>query len=172
MSKLLMALKVGSVCGRTIGVSHPPEELATYTREAWDIGFAQGFIWYPHYVLFFPPGELGSYWVEIYISDTLELQPETILVDEPELGLHPYLISCTTISQAKIISFLAYYFVGWALPTTHLLRRCKMSVNQFDGKKVITDLSEHTDLWASFLFTKPIFAPDEHGLSFGNLRRK
>ncbi len=78
MSKLLMALKVGSVCGRTIGVSHPPEELATYTREAWDIGFAQGFIWYPHYVLFFPPVSLGSYWVEIYTCDPLRLQPETI----------------------------------------------------------------------------------------------
>ena len=78
MPKLFMSMYIGSSLARTIGVSHPPEQLATYTPEAWDIGFAQGFIWYPHYVLFFPPGELGSYWVEIYISDTLELQPETI----------------------------------------------------------------------------------------------
>lgn len=41
--------------------------------------------------------------------------------------------------------------------------------NQFDGEQVITDLSQHTDLWASFLFTKPIFAPDENGLSFGGV---
>lgn len=41
--------------------------------------------------------------------------------------------------------------------------------NEFDGEQVITDLSQHTDLWASFLFTKPIFAPDENGLSFGGV---
>jgi hypothetical protein len=41
--------------------------------------------------------------------------------------------------------------------------------NQFDGEQVIADLSNHTDLWASFLFTKPIFAPDEKGLSFGGV---
>ena len=39
--------------------------------------------------------------------------------------------------------------------------------NEFDGKEVITDLSNHPELWASFLFSKPIFAPDENGLSFG-----
>ncbi|NDJ25723.1 hypothetical protein GS682_29870 [Nostoc sp. B(2019)] len=41
--------------------------------------------------------------------------------------------------------------------------------NQFNGEQVITDLSQHTDLWVSFLFTKPIFAPDENGLSFGGV---
>ncbi len=41
--------------------------------------------------------------------------------------------------------------------------------NQFDGEEVITDMSKHRDLWASFLFTKPIFAPDENGLSFGGV---
>jgi hypothetical protein len=41
--------------------------------------------------------------------------------------------------------------------------------NQFDGEEIITDLCKHTDLWASFLFTKPIFAPDETGLSFGGV---
>lgn len=41
--------------------------------------------------------------------------------------------------------------------------------NLFDGEEVITDLAARTDLWASFLFTKPMFAPDEHGLSFGGL---
>jgi hypothetical protein len=41
--------------------------------------------------------------------------------------------------------------------------------NQFNGEQVITDLALRTDLWASFLFTKPIFAPDEHGLSFGGV---
>lgn len=41
--------------------------------------------------------------------------------------------------------------------------------NEFDGEEVITDLANHPDLWASFLFTKPIFAPDENGLSFGGV---
>lgn len=41
--------------------------------------------------------------------------------------------------------------------------------NEFDGKEVITDLSNHSELWASFLFSKPIFAPDENGLSFGGV---
>jgi hypothetical protein len=41
--------------------------------------------------------------------------------------------------------------------------------NEFDGEEVITDLSKHPSLWASFLFTKPIFAPDENGLSFGGV---
>lgn len=41
--------------------------------------------------------------------------------------------------------------------------------NQFDGKEVITDLSNHPELWASFLFSKPIFAPDENSLSFGGV---
>jgi hypothetical protein len=41
--------------------------------------------------------------------------------------------------------------------------------NQFNGEEVIKDLSQNSHLWASFLFTKPIFAPDEHGLSFGGL---
>ncbi|MFB2920845.1 MULTISPECIES: hypothetical protein [Aerosakkonema] len=39
--------------------------------------------------------------------------------------------------------------------------------NQFDGREVITDLSNHPSLWASFLFAKPIFPADSDGLSFG-----
>ncbi len=41
--------------------------------------------------------------------------------------------------------------------------------NQFDGEKVIRDLIDNSTLWSSFLFTKPIFAPDENGLSFSGL---
>ncbi|WP_414756522.1 hypothetical protein [Anabaena sp. CCY 9910] len=41
--------------------------------------------------------------------------------------------------------------------------------NRFNGEQVITDLASRTDLWASFLFTKPIFAPDENGLSFSGV---
>ncbi|MCG6138565.1 MAG: hypothetical protein MET45_28770 [Nostoc sp. LLA-1] len=41
--------------------------------------------------------------------------------------------------------------------------------NRFNGEQVITDLASRTDLWASFMFTKPIFAPDETGLSFGGV---
>lgn len=41
--------------------------------------------------------------------------------------------------------------------------------NEFDGEEVITDLSQQADLWVSFLFTKPIFASDPDGLSFGGV---
>lgn len=41
--------------------------------------------------------------------------------------------------------------------------------NNFDGEQVIRDLSQNNDLWESFLFTKPIFAPDENGLSFSGV---
>ncbi len=41
--------------------------------------------------------------------------------------------------------------------------------NEFNGEEVITDLYHHRNLWASFMFSKPIFAPDERGLSFSGL---
>ncbi len=41
--------------------------------------------------------------------------------------------------------------------------------NLFDGPEVITDLANHPDLWESFLFTKPVYAPDKHGLSFNGV---
>jgi hypothetical protein len=41
--------------------------------------------------------------------------------------------------------------------------------NEFNGEEVITDLYHNSQLWASFLFTKPIFAPDTNELSFGGL---
>ena len=41
--------------------------------------------------------------------------------------------------------------------------------NEFDGEEVITDLAKNSSLWASFMFTKPIFAPDENGLSFSGV---
>ena len=41
--------------------------------------------------------------------------------------------------------------------------------NEFNGEEVITDLYHHHNLWASFLFSKPIFAPDERGLSFSGM---
>lgn len=41
--------------------------------------------------------------------------------------------------------------------------------NNFDGEEVIKDLCENSSLWASFLFSKPIYAPDEEGLSFSGM---
>ncbi len=41
--------------------------------------------------------------------------------------------------------------------------------NLFDGPQVITDLANHPDLWESFLFTKPVFAPDNNSLSFNGV---
>ena len=41
--------------------------------------------------------------------------------------------------------------------------------NEFDGQEVVTDLANHSNLWKSFLFTKPIYAPDKDGLSFCGL---
>jgi hypothetical protein len=41
--------------------------------------------------------------------------------------------------------------------------------NEFDGQEVITDLAQHPELWRSFLFSKPIYAPDRNGLSFNGV---
>ena len=41
--------------------------------------------------------------------------------------------------------------------------------NEFDGQEVITDLASHPNLWESFVFTKPIYAPDKNGLSFNGV---
>ncbi|MEM8639455.1 MAG: hypothetical protein AAGG51_11650 [Cyanobacteria bacterium P01_G01_bin.54] len=41
--------------------------------------------------------------------------------------------------------------------------------NEFNGQEVITDLVDHPEIWASFIFTKPIYAPDPNGLSFNGL---
>jgi hypothetical protein len=41
--------------------------------------------------------------------------------------------------------------------------------NQFDGPEVITDLTNHPDLWKSFVFTKPIYAADQDSLSFNGI---
>lgn len=41
--------------------------------------------------------------------------------------------------------------------------------NNFNGEKIITDLHNHKNLWESFIFTKPLFAPDENGLGFMGL---
>ncbi len=38
--------------------------------------------------------------------------------------------------------------------------------NAFHGEAIITDLAKHSQLWRSFLFTRPIYAPDPKGLSF------
>lgn len=81
MPKLVMVLGLGSTIARTFSVSHPPaalEDITAISSEAWDTGFMQGFIWYPTFVQFFPPGSLGGYWTEIYTSETLELQSDNI----------------------------------------------------------------------------------------------
>lgn len=41
--------------------------------------------------------------------------------------------------------------------------------NNFNGEEVITDLSQHSGLWMSFLFSKPIFTSDKDGLSFNGV---
>ena len=41
--------------------------------------------------------------------------------------------------------------------------------NEFDGPEVIADLAEHADLWKSFVFTKPVYAPDKDGMSFNGV---
>jgi len=41
--------------------------------------------------------------------------------------------------------------------------------NKFDGQEVIQDLAGQPNLWKSFLFTKPIYAPDKDGLSFNGV---
>ena len=78
MAKLLMACGIGGNRDAIICISHPSKYIGSVYGEAFDVGLAQKFIWYPEFVIYFPPGRSGSYWAEIYISDTLELQPETI----------------------------------------------------------------------------------------------
>jgi hypothetical protein len=78
MAKLVMSLEISGNQDAAICISRPSEYIGAIFGEVFETGFAQKFIWYPELVLFFPPGRLGSYWTEIYISDTLELQSETI----------------------------------------------------------------------------------------------
>ena len=61
---------------RAMGISTPPlkfygndEAIIAYTK--------QGFFWYPNCVGFETRGEIGGCWVIIYISDHLELEPDT-----------------------------------------------------------------------------------------------
>ncbi|MGL5079109.1 MAG: hypothetical protein ACRDBG_25195 [Waterburya sp.] len=42
-------------------------------------------------------------------------------------------------------------------------------VNDFDGQQVVRDLAEHQDLWASFVFSRPIYLQDEHSIGFCSL---
>lgn len=74
----MMALGIGGNQDAMICLSHPSDSIRSIVGEVFEIGLAQKFIWYPELVLFFPPGRLGSYWTEIYLSDTLELQPDTL----------------------------------------------------------------------------------------------
>ncbi|NJO50260.1 MAG: hypothetical protein HC840_13395 [Leptolyngbyaceae cyanobacterium RM2_2_4] len=78
MAKLMMALRIGGNQDAVICVSRPLNYIGSIFGEVFDTGLAQKFIWYPDFILFFPPGRLGNYWTEIYASDTLELQPETV----------------------------------------------------------------------------------------------
>ena len=41
--------------------------------------------------------------------------------------------------------------------------------NLFNGEEVITDLYNNQELWESFIFCKPVYVPDEDGLSFYGL---
>jgi hypothetical protein len=41
--------------------------------------------------------------------------------------------------------------------------------NEFNGEEVITDLAANPHLWQSFVFSKPIYAPDKSGLSFNGV---
>lgn len=40
---------------------------------------------------------------------------------------------------------------------------------RFDGQQIVTDLSNHSHLWQSFLFTTALYAPDPRGAGFLNL---
>ena len=43
--------------------------------------------------------------------------------------------------------------------------------SQFNGERILADLAQHPDLWASFLFTCPAYTPDKTGLSLKNTVR-
>ncbi len=46
---------------------------------------------------------------------------------------------------------------------------CQKKFNTFNGQKVIEDLYGNGKLWASFLFIRPIYAPDPTSLGLRNL---
>ncbi|MBD2058861.1 hypothetical protein H6F88_23135 [Oculatella sp. FACHB-28] len=78
MAKLMMALKTGGSRNALISVSRPSDYVRDVFWEVFVTGAAQKFIWFPDFILFFPLRRSGNYWTEIYASDTLELQPETV----------------------------------------------------------------------------------------------
>ena len=41
--------------------------------------------------------------------------------------------------------------------------------DNFDGEVMVTDLAKYSDLWSSFLFTRPVYTPDPTGLKITNL---
>jgi hypothetical protein len=78
MAKLMMALRTGGSRNASINISRPSEYVREVIGEVFATGIAQKFIWYPDFIIFFPLGRSGNHWTEIYASDTLELQPETV----------------------------------------------------------------------------------------------
>ncbi|MEH2319458.1 hypothetical protein [Nostoc sp.] len=56
------------------------------------------------------------------------------------------------LDLAKIQSIAQSYSPQELFAALVWQRRCRF--NEFDGEQVITDLSNHRNLWASFLFTK------------------
>jgi hypothetical protein len=60
---------------------------------------------------------------------------------------------------------------GWQIPIFGEILELIISLIDKDKSMCFSTakLSQHPELWVSFLFTKPIFAPDENGLSFGGV---
>ncbi|NJN59249.1 MAG: hypothetical protein HC879_18000 [Leptolyngbyaceae cyanobacterium SL_5_9] len=78
MAKLMMALRTGSSQDAPVSIARPSEYVIEVFGEVFVTGAAQKFIWYPDFISFFPLGRSGNHWTEIYASDILELQPETV----------------------------------------------------------------------------------------------
>ena len=49
---------------------------------------------------------------------------------------------------------------------SEIYQRC---FNEFDGREIVEDLAKYDNLWRSFIFSRPLYLDDEHGLGFSAL---
>ena len=61
----------------TVNISTPPLASQNYNREDIDTYCDQGFVWHPNFIGFEIRNQIGDCKVKIYVSDLLELEPDT-----------------------------------------------------------------------------------------------
>lgn len=74
MIELIKKVKAGG--HRTICMATPPDILPDLPDSDWEIFATQQFIWYTDFVAFKARGDIGSYLIEVYLSDKLNTQAD------------------------------------------------------------------------------------------------